>query len=313
MRVLYPEYNPAIHRSQEDQVPPLRRWLNNVFTAGAPWHWRAGAPGFRRLPLLLVANLMVMTMSISSFAATGSPCDTTKKMWNGKFYACQSENFILSPANELTIDGGVNGSVEVSADDTPSIRVTAVRTAWLDKDETAESALQSIRIVATSSELNSSNPHSSLDQIWSVSFTVSVPKYLPVVVKTKNGSVSATGLNAGLLVATKNGAISVDRFTGKVSVTSQNGSIGLRSPEVRQGDLNLTARTQNGSIDIALPKTLRIGLEAESKGGRILVDPSFGASSKGSNVILEGENKTTAITLSTMVGNIQIRDSDDVR
>jgi len=96
-----------------------------------------------------------------------------------------------------------------------------------------------------------------------------VPKDLAVLVHTSNGSLTLHNLDGAVDVTTSNGSVTASNLSGRVTLRSSNGAVlatGLRSDGVdvatSNGEVRLsfqtapstvTARSSNGSIEVAVP------------------------------------------------------------
>ena len=102
-----------------------------------------------------------------------------------------------------------------------------------------------------------------------VKYTIEVPRGVEVVVNTDNDRVEVTGIEADVTVDADNGRVTLTDIAGSISVNGNNGSVeatGLSGPSANvEGDNgrielafteppeNVVAKTDNGSVDIAVP------------------------------------------------------------
>ena len=112
-----------------------------------------------------------------------------------------------------------------------------------------------------------------------VDFEVQVPADVPLVARTVNGEVEATGLAAGVTAVTVNGNVVVET-AGVARAQTVNGSIEARMDAGRLPD-GLRFETVNGSVTLDLADDLGAEIDARWLNGSLEADLPFTASAMG--------------------------------
>lgn len=160
-----------------------------------------------------------------------------------------------------------------------------------------------------------------------VSFVLCVPRTTPVVAKTRNGAISVADVGAAVTAETANGAVTVKDAVGALKLTSSNGRVeamgkdavlslatsnGAVSFEGSLGTGDHSARTNNGSIDVAVPANAVFALTAVTGNGSVTCDlPLEGPGERSAKHVegVTGPNAASIFTLSTSNGSVHVRES----
>jgi hypothetical protein len=104
-----------------------------------------------------------------------------------------------------------------------------------------------------------------------VDYTIEVPADLPIRADTDNGGIDARGMDSTLDLSTDNGSVEVNDVGGDLTIDGDNGSItadalttdtvraetnnGSIRLELLEPPTNVEARSNNGSVEVVLPRT----------------------------------------------------------
>ncbi|MFX4262215.1 DUF4097 family beta strand repeat-containing protein [Pelotomaculum propionicicum] len=125
-------------------------------------------------------------------------------------------------------------------------------------------------------------------------------------VKSENGRITAAGISGNISAATENGEIRIENPGGDVVAESENGAIELASE--RPLDKNYFLQSMQGKLNIRLPNTSNLEIEARTSHGRISgmgADSNAGAVQSGSDRLKLGTGNGSA-RLITENGSIQV-------
>jgi len=159
----------------------------------------------------------------------------------------------------VTLNRGLDSRVHVSAHGTYSST----------KPSISATSANSITTVNASCPGSASHAIGSFHQRCQLDVVITVPVNLAVQLADDNGPITASNLSGALQLRSVNGAVTVSNSSGPLTLHSENGEIDVnraRSGRVaatsENGSINatfataptsVTATTQNGAIDIAVP------------------------------------------------------------
>ena len=104
----------------------------------------------------------------------------------------------------------------------------------------------------------------------SVKFNIRLRRNIGLKARTVNGGIEAEGLQGDLQVSSVNGSIKLST-TGRAEASTVNGSI-RATIGATQLTSDLSFRTVNGSITVAIPDGLNADVVASAVGGRLSSD-----------------------------------------
>jgi DUF4097 and DUF4098 domain-containing protein YvlB len=135
-----------------------------------------------------------------------------------------------------------NGDVELIADDSPGVRVTARggTTGWLDYAEFTVRGAEAAAVFDTQGRAGN----------ISVDLTIRFPRALGVAVTAGNGDVTVSGGSA-VTIKAGNGNVTVSGVTGGTVVDAGNGNVELRVPNNYAAGVDLDAGNGNVELEIA--------------------------------------------------------------
>jgi len=213
---------------------------------------------------------------------------------NGEFYSVFSgpkyeeefhETFFLEEGGDLILKN-VNGSISIETWGREEVEITAVKKArgskkYLDRAQ--------IKIDASDRSIEIDTIYEKRRNVRvSVDYIVVVPENINLkFIKSTNGRLKLVGPFLDVKAFTTNGDIHLDDATGYVSLSSTNGSIKAYylEGEIHAGTTNgsiyltlrtltdnVTAKTTNGGIKMALESPVDADLTLRTSNGRIHVD-----------------------------------------
>ncbi|HUF79093.1 MAG TPA: DUF4097 family beta strand repeat-containing protein [Thermoanaerobaculia bacterium] len=193
------------------------------------------------------------------------------------------QTYDLGGGGEVAVSN-VNGAVVVEGWDRDVVRVQAVKKARAGSRARAEEALERIEVrvhrTGDRLEIRTRRPDSSSGFLsWvfgnhsnaGVSYTVSVPRRTDVEVATVNGKILVRGLEGAVEVDTTNGGIEVEDVRGSVDAGTTNGAIRVALQAVGEGR-PMRFSTTNGAIQLSLPRSAQVSLDASTTNGGIDLD-----------------------------------------
>ncbi len=134
------------------------------------------------------------------------------------------------PSGTLSVDAAPNGGIEVVASQRADILVQARVMARGETDAEAETLAGQIEIRTDSDRIEADGPgrSSSRSKGWWVSYRLSVPVDLDLRLRSRDGGLTVTGLQAELDLRTTNGGIHLEDVGGDVRGRTTNGGLHVR-------------------------------------------------------------------------------------
>lgn len=194
----------------------------------------------------------------------------------------------------------INGSVDISTWENPTISVTANIAAdnQEDRDNMIIEMQQSGLEVSVETRYKERGSWGRNNQSGKVEYIVLVPKNTILSsINLVNGSLIIDNVKGAVNAELVNGSIKASGLAGNSELSSVNGSIKITYSELAKTLDRIDVETVNGSIKVSMPKLLNTTVEAETMHGNIKTD--FGLSTKKS--FLGGHR------LSGTVGNGDVR------
>jgi len=231
------------------------------------------------------------------------------------------KTFDVRPGANVTLTN-VNGRITVSAWDQPRVRVIAVKRVEADKDD-VQAAMKELRVDMTPRNgglvITTKQPEESegLNGIFawltgdrveaSVKYELTVPRTMNLDIENTNGHIVAKNVNGKLALETTNGGIDVIGCGGTLEASTTNGGIDAELTSVTKGQ-PLSFETTNGRIEVTLPSTLAVDVDADTTNGSIKTDLPIATKSTDRNSLRGAINGGgTPLRLRTTNGGIAIR------
>lgn len=184
----------------------------------------------------------------------------------------------FSPGSLLQVNN-TNGWIKVSEWDGDGVHVVAekkVRTRGEDVDEAFAALHVVIEETPEGVRIDTEYPRRRDGGWWrdvsmSVNYRIQVPARANLNLETVNGKVDVRGVTGELTLASTNGGITVTDSGGWVDAHTTNGGIDVELHEFAAGE-DMTFRTTNGGISLAVPEDFRANVEARTTNGGVHID-----------------------------------------
>lgn len=214
----------------------------------------------------------------------------------------------------------VNGRVSVTSWDQPRVRIVARKEVKGDREAVTD-ALRELRVdirplnggVVVTTHYPKRGSSSFFDWILGenvnaqVEYDVTVPRTMNLDLETVNGAVRVAGVNGRHGLETTNGKIEVVRCAGSVDATTTNGGITAELIQVAGGQA-LEFETTNGRIQVSVPKTLAVDIDAGTTNGSIESELPVATTRVSRNSLRGSINGGgTPLRMRTTNGGIRIR------
>jgi hypothetical protein len=123
--------------------------------------------------------------------------------------------------------------------------------------------------------------------------------------ETSGGSIHVSEVSGDVDVETSGGSIRIRDVDGRVEAQTSGGSISVRFADAPAGEIE----TSGGSIDVQFSGDAGVDLEAQTSGGRIIIDEEFAISGRieRGEVDAKLNGGGEELNLQTSGGNIRIR------
>lgn len=229
--------------------------------------------------------------------------------------------FDVRPGADVVLTN-VNGRITVKAWDQPRVKVVAIKEIETSRDQ-LEDAMKALRVemqprngglsIITHYPKEGQGFTSIFDWILDdrvqaeVEYELTVPRTMNVDVTNTNGSIHVTDVAGKHDLDTTNGKIIVTRCAGSLEASTTNGSISAELRQVAKG-LPLRFVTTNGRIELSVPLTLALDVDAGTTNGSIDTELPV-ATTKISRNSLRGKinGGGTPLRIRTTNGGIAIR------
>lgn len=274
----------------------------------------------RSLPLPTAYWPLAAVLLLAGCQPTVEPEHAVSGPLAGRVEATADEERTVTLDGRTLVLDGFAGNVQVETDARAAwVRVRFVRRARGATEASAQARLEAISI-------EEGQDHELVQYVWrasgnedglSVDVVATVPPQARVVVRTGSGGVAADGPLAEFDAETRAGSVVVGRASGaRVRLASGEGDVSLAAARIPPG-ARWTAETAAGSLDLSLPPSASVQIDAETAAGRIdvrgveaAVERSRRAAGEKAVVRLGGAE--ARIALATRAGSITVGRATDV-
>ncbi|HKQ18513.1 MAG TPA: DUF4097 family beta strand repeat-containing protein [Candidatus Eisenbacteria bacterium] len=244
---------------------------------------RARSPFAPRLPAARIFAL-TLALALATILPSGlqaSPCgeDTdrdTHFQFGGdrKGFTVREdvEKSVPAPDGTWSVEGGDNGSIELSGSGTGEASVCATIYAWGENEKAARALARLIKVVADERGVRSEGPSQGKRARWGVAFHIFLPRDTDVEVRTVNGPISVEGLRSRMDLETMNGPISITKSGGDVRGRTTNGPITVALDGSRWSGDGLDLESTNGPVTVTVPENFSAELEFGTTNGPMEFD-----------------------------------------
>jgi Putative adhesin len=262
---------------------------------------------------------LLRSTALASFVAFAASASA----WAGSVSETIDRTVKLAPGSQVVVLN-LNGPVEVSAWESPQVRLVAVKTASAATDSRARAYLRDVQVEVVQSPgkltIRTRTPGSEGGiKGWlscagvdgKVAYRLTLPRETRLTATTVNGNVEVRGLMAPVRAASTNGDV-ILQVGGEVEATSVNGSIrvAMRRSDPRSA---MELSTVNGSILMTLPTAFRAYVDARTTNGSVGSDLPMQVEGRRSRSRLVGRlnGGNTRLTLRTTNGSIWLRNASE--
>lgn len=225
-----------------------------------------------------------LTLALALIAATGAYAHDS---YDNDGLRCSPSNFRFNDRNAVvareSIDGRGLSSIRAKVTNGPISVVgnSAGYSIEVCKAAADPADLAAIRVSLEGNELRAEGPE---HKHWTVGYLVRVPRNADVTVEAKNGPVSLRDVDGRVVANSANGPLSLDEVSGEIQAITKNGPITVRGGsgnmkvQATNGPLSIhldgnaweggtfDASTQNGPLDLKLPRDYNSGVVVETSG-----------------------------------------------
>lgn len=249
---------------------------------------------------------LVFAVYLATGVATGATLEET------------IEETVPFAAGSLLQVENTNGSIEISVWERGEVHIVAEKKVRTRGGQDPAEVLEALQVIIeqTSDGVRIDTEHPRRERGWwdrgvssSVDYRIQVPSDANLDVETVNGKVTVDGVHGDLTLGSTNGGITVEDSGGRVDARTTNGGIDIELREVVEGE-DMSFRSTNGGITLALPGDARASVEARTTNGGIHTDFPVTVQGSFNRKRLEGEINGGGgrIELKTTNGRIKIRE-----
>lgn len=253
----------------------------------------------RSKSMKICAAMLVMGLGVAGIAPAAFPAAA-----KGAYEETVERQLPFNPGASLSLEGG-NGDVEISVWDQDEIKIIGKKrmrierlNTWfarliglkvpdIESDEDARAYLEQFKMDisgdADGLEVKTVRPASAGHMRFKMSYEIVLPRKSEVSVHMTNGRIEITGVRGSVEVETTNGSVICNEITGPVHVRTTNGRIefegltgGIEARTVNgriSGSLaalpssgaEITCRTTNGRVRLAVPRDANFEIELHSR------------------------------------------------
>lgn len=229
---------------------------------------------FGTLGLLMLATL-ASTPAAAQFRVVPDDAWCDDQVRSDRPTHCEvRELTLVRPGGPLSVDASPNGGIRVVAEARTDVRVRARVVARADSDEAARALADRVEVRVDSDRIESDGPRrqSRREGSWWVGYELSVPADLDLRLRSTNGGLSVTGVQAALDLRTTNGGIELEGIGGDVRGRTTNGGLRIRLDGERWEGAGLDLETTNGGVTLEIPSTYAARLETGTVNGSWDID-----------------------------------------
>lgn len=167
----------------------------------------------------------------------------------------------------IAVDGRRNGGVSITGWDRDSIHIRAmIKTRARTEDRAKELAGQ-VQTDLDAATLAADGPSTSGRDSWWVSYDIMVPLRSNLSVETVNGPIGVENVSGRIELEATNGPIMLTGVGGNVQSRTQNGPMVVELTGTKWEGTGLDASTQNGPVQLSIPKNYSAELETGTHNG----------------------------------------------
>lgn len=198
----------------------------------------------------------------------------------------------------ISVDGRRNGGATITGWDRDSIHIRAMITTRARTEARAKELASEVRTDLAAAILAADGPNTSGRDSWWVSYDIMVPRRSNLSVETVNGPIHIENVTGKIELDATNGPIVLTGVGGDVQSRTQNGPMVVELTGTKWEGTGLDASTQNGPVQLSIPKGYSAELETGTQNGPM----NFGLP-----ITLQGRINPRKITTTLGSGGPRIR------
>ena len=167
----------------------------------------------------------------------------------------------------IQVDGLRNGGATITGWDRDSIHIRAVIKARARSVEEAREIASAVKLDLGGAVPSAEGPPTSGRDSWWVSYDIMVPRRSNLSVRTVNGPIDVADVNGKIELEATNGPVHLTGLAGDVTGRTQNGPMIVELTGARWEGAGLNASTQNGPVQLSIPKNYSAELQTGTQNG----------------------------------------------
>jgi hypothetical protein len=181
------------------------------------------------------------------------------------------EQVLPAPGGTLAVDAAPNGGIKVEGAQRSDVRLQARVVAHAESLQDAKALASQVRILTDGGRIRAEGPRAPDGSGWSVSFELVVPAQTALDLRSTNGGIGLTGIQAHVTFATTNGGISLTDVNGDVRGSTTNGGVHVTLTGDGWHGEGLDVETHNGGVHLEVPDGYSAHLDAGTQNGGVRV------------------------------------------
>lgn len=167
----------------------------------------------------------------------------------------------------IRVDGRRNGGVSITGWDRDSVHVRALIKVRGRTAAEARELAAAVKVDLTGVTPSADGPASSGRNSWWVSYDIMVPRRSNLWVQTVNGPINVADVTGKIELEATNGPVQMTGLAGDVKGRTQNGPLIVELTGERWEGAGLDASTQNGPVQLSIPKNYSAELQTGTQNG----------------------------------------------
>ncbi len=176
----------------------------------------------------------------------------------------EAREVTVAASGTINVDSGRNGGISVKGENRSDVLVRACVSGWANSEEAAKALVAGVRIDTAGGTIK---PDSAIDENWSVSFEVLVPRNTNLSLKAHNGGISIKTVEGNIEFETTNGGVNVADLAGSVKGRTTNGGVNVALTGSAWRGSGLEVITTNGGVNLTVPETYAANFETGTTNG----------------------------------------------
>jgi DUF4097 and DUF4098 domain-containing protein YvlB len=197
-------------------------------------------------------------------------CDEDSE-WRERGHYCEIREVTAPASGHLDVDGGVNGGISIKGGNRSDILVRSKVQAYEDDQNDSRRMVAEVRVEAAGGRVSATGP-TSHKHGWSVSYEIFVPANTDLLLRTHNGGIAISGVQAHTQFDAVNGGVSLVNLAGSVEGHTTNGGLHVELASDHWDGDRCDVSTTNGGVTIRVPSNYSAHLETGTVNGGIHID-----------------------------------------